>query len=92
MMEDREGSVESEDSSALTDVDPVENMVAIPVPAPGVVIYTLVPVDIPQEFIPPVLCANLLEPEGAEIACAGFSFSHLLQGCEGQSYGRTEWS
>jgi hypothetical protein len=53
------------------DVDLAENMVAIPVPAPGVVIHTLVPVDVPQEFIPSVLHdPNPLEPEGTAIAHA----------------------
>jgi hypothetical protein len=70
MEEYGEGLVaESEDSLVLMDVDPVENMVAIPVPAPGVVIHTLVPVNVPQEFIPPILhVPNPLEPEREEIA------------------------
>jgi hypothetical protein len=52
--------VESEDdaegetalSSSSSDVDPVENMVAIPVPAPSI-IHMLV--EIPEEFVPPIL-------------------------------------
>jgi hypothetical protein len=39
-------------SSSSSDLDPVENMVAIPVPAPSI-IHTLV--EIPEEFIPPIL-------------------------------------
>jgi hypothetical protein len=39
-------------SSSSSDLDPVENMVAIPVPAPSVV-HTLV--EIPEEFVPPIL-------------------------------------
>jgi hypothetical protein len=39
-------------SSSSSDLDPVENMVAIPVPAPSV-IHTLV--EIPEEFVPPIL-------------------------------------
>jgi hypothetical protein len=39
-------------SSSSSDLDPVENMVAIPVPAPSV-IHTLV--AIPEEFVPPIL-------------------------------------
>jgi hypothetical protein len=56
----------------LSDLDLVENMVAIPVPAPGVVIHTLVPVDIPMEFVPPILCDlnPLGEPEGVAISHA----------------------
>jgi hypothetical protein len=40
-------------SSSLLDLEPVENMVAIPIPAPSVV-HTLVP----MEFIPPSLCSS----------------------------------
>jgi hypothetical protein len=39
-------------SSSSSDLDPVENMVAIPIPAPSV-IHTLV--EIPEEFVPPIL-------------------------------------
>ena len=39
-------------SSSSSDLDPVENMVAIPIPAPSVV-HTLV--EVPEEFVPPVL-------------------------------------
>ena len=39
-------------SSSSSDLDPVENMVAIPVLAPSV-IHTLV--EIPEEFVPPIL-------------------------------------
>jgi hypothetical protein len=38
--------------SSSSDLDPVENMVAIPVPAPSV-FHTLV--EIPEEFVPPIL-------------------------------------
>ena len=38
--------------SSSSDLDPVENMVAIPIPAPSVV-HMLV--EIPEEFVPPVL-------------------------------------
>jgi hypothetical protein len=54
--EDGDGEVLSFSSS---DVDPVENMVAIPVPAPSV-IHTLV--EIPEEFIPPVLRSSSSVP------------------------------
>jgi hypothetical protein len=47
--EDGEGEVVSSSSS---DAGPVENLVAIPVPAPSF-IYTLV--EIPEEFVPPIL-------------------------------------
>jgi hypothetical protein len=43
-----------EESDAEEDVDPVENIVAILVPAPSV-IHMLVPVNTPEEFIPPSL-------------------------------------
>jgi hypothetical protein len=41
-------------SFSSTDVEPVENMVAIPVPTPSV-FHTLIPVKVPEEFIPPSL-------------------------------------
>ena len=52
-------------SSSSSDLDPVENMVAMPVPALSV-IHTLV--EIPEEFVPPVLwssssVASTLSPE-----------------------------
>jgi hypothetical protein len=53
---DAEGEVvDSSDSSLSTDVEPVENMVAIPVPTPGTVVHLLVPIKVPQEFVPPAL-------------------------------------
>ena len=39
-------------SSSSSDLDPVENMVVILIPAPSV-IHTLV--EIPEEFVPPIL-------------------------------------
>jgi hypothetical protein len=63
-----EGAVmeESEDdtggevlSSLSSDLDPVENMVAIPIPAPSV-IHTLV--EIPEEFVPPIHRSSLSVP------------------------------
>ena len=41
-------------SSSSSDFGPVENMVVIPIPAPSV-IHTLIPVDVPEAFIPPSL-------------------------------------
>jgi hypothetical protein len=53
VMEELEESVGGEvASSSSSDMDPVENMVAIPVPAPSF-IHTLV--EIPEEFVPPIL-------------------------------------
>jgi hypothetical protein len=52
VMEESEGSGAEVVSSSSSDLDPVENMVAIPVPAPSV-IHTLV--EIPEEFVPPIL-------------------------------------
>ena len=52
VMEESEDEAEVPSPSSSSDLDPVENMVAIPVPAPSVV-HTLV--EIPEEFIPPVL-------------------------------------
>jgi hypothetical protein len=46
-------------SSSSSDLDPVENMVAIPVPAPST-IHTLV--EIPEEFIPLILRPSLVVP------------------------------
>ena len=52
-MEDaEEEAAEVPSSSSSSDLDPVENMVAIPIPAPSVV-HTLV--EIPEEFVPPIL-------------------------------------
>jgi hypothetical protein len=49
---DAEGEiVESLDSLSSTDVDPVENMVVISVPAPSQ-IHSLIPIEVPLEFIP----------------------------------------
>jgi hypothetical protein len=52
MMEESEGSGPEVVSSSSSDLDPIENMVAIPVPAPSIV-HTLV--AIPEEYIPPIL-------------------------------------
>ena len=52
MEEAEEEESEVPSSSSLSDLDPVENMVAIPIPALSVV-HTLV--EIPEEFIPPIL-------------------------------------
>jgi hypothetical protein len=62
MMEESEEDGQEVVSSSSSDLDPVENMVAIPVPAPSV-IHTLV--EIPEEFVPPILrssSAILLTP------------------------------
>jgi hypothetical protein len=52
VMEESEGSGQEVVSSSSSDLDPIENMVAIPVPAPSI-IHTLV--AIPEEYIPPIL-------------------------------------
>ena len=53
MMEESKGeNAEVPSSSSSSDLDPVENMVAIPILAPSV-IHTLV--EIPEEFVPPIL-------------------------------------
>jgi hypothetical protein len=51
VMEESEGGEEVVSSSS-SDLDPVENMVAIPVPGPSV-IHTLVAIN--EEFVPPIL-------------------------------------
>jgi hypothetical protein len=56
VMEESEGSGPEVVSSSSSDLDPIENMVAIPVPAPSA-IHTLV--AIPEEYIPPVLRSSL---------------------------------
>ena len=43
---------DAEVPSSSSDLDPVENMVAIPIPAPSFV-HTLV--EVPEEFVPPIL-------------------------------------
>ena len=52
MVEDEDMAAEEVVSSSSSDLDPVENLVAIPVPAPSI-IHTLV--EIPEEFVPPIL-------------------------------------
>jgi hypothetical protein len=52
VMEESEEGGQEVVSSSSSDVDPIENMVAIPVPAPSI-FHTLV--AIPEEFVPPVL-------------------------------------
>jgi hypothetical protein len=52
MEESEEGDSGEVVSSSSSDMDPVENMVAIPVPAPST-FHTLV--EIPEEFVPPIL-------------------------------------
>jgi hypothetical protein len=71
-LEDEEGSTAaSVDSLSLLDLEPVENMVVIPVPAPCVIVHTLVPINVPQEFIPPILCGpNPLEMEAEGLVIA----------------------
>jgi hypothetical protein len=59
VMEESEGSVPEVVSSSSSDLDPIENMVAIPVPAPSIV-HTLV--AIPEEYIPPVLRSSSAVP------------------------------
>jgi chromosome segregation ATPase len=49
---DGEGTAVSTSSSEF---DPVENMVAIPIPPP---VITLIPVEVPEAFIPPSLCTT----------------------------------
>jgi hypothetical protein len=49
--EDAEGDTAVSTSSS--EFDPVENMVAIPIPPP--VIHTLIPVEVSEAFIPPSL-------------------------------------
>jgi hypothetical protein len=45
---------EGEPLDLSSDLDPVKNIIAIPVPGPSMV-HTLVPVEVPSEFIPPPL-------------------------------------
>jgi hypothetical protein len=52
MIEDSDRVDEEVLSSSSSDLDPVENMVAIPVPGPSI-IHTLM--EIPEEFVPPIL-------------------------------------
>jgi chromosome segregation ATPase len=59
VMEESEGSGREVASSSSSDLDPIENMVAIPVPALSIV-HTLV--AIPEEYIPPVLRPSSVVP------------------------------
>ena len=52
MEESEEDDAEVPSPSSSSNLDPVENMVAIPIPAPSVV-HMLV--EVPEEFIPPIL-------------------------------------
>ena len=56
MEESGVGDAEVPSSSSSSDLDPVENMVAIPIPAPSIV-HTLV--EVPEEFIPLILRSSL---------------------------------
>jgi chromosome segregation ATPase len=58
VMEESEGGEEVVSSSS-SDLDPVENMVAIPIPGPSV-IHTLVAIN--EEFVPPVLRSSPAVP------------------------------
>ena len=59
---DIKGNVDPESSSSSsTDMELVENIVVIPVPAPSVV-HTLILVETPEEFIPPSLCSTPSHP------------------------------
>jgi hypothetical protein len=56
VMEESDDDAEGEVVSlSLSDMELVENMVALPVPAPLMFCYTLVPVETPGEFVPPSL-------------------------------------
>jgi hypothetical protein len=57
---------EGEPLDSSSDLGPVENMVAIPVPGLSVVIRTLVPMEIPSEYIPPSLHLTPSPPYVAE--------------------------
>jgi chromosome segregation ATPase len=46
-------------STSSSEFDPVENMVAIPIPPP---IVTLIPIEVPEAFIPPSLRTTLSPP------------------------------
>jgi hypothetical protein len=59
VMEESEGSGGEVVSSSSSDLDPVENMVAIPIPGPSV-IHTLV--AIPEEFVPLILRSSSAVP------------------------------
>jgi chromosome segregation ATPase len=59
MMADTDEDAEEEVLSSSSDLDPVENMVAIPIPAPSI-IHMLV--EIPEEFVPPILQSSSSVP------------------------------
>jgi hypothetical protein len=56
--EDTEGDTKV--LTSLSEFDPVENMVVIPIPPP--VIHTLIPVEVPEAFIPPLLWSTPSPP------------------------------
>jgi hypothetical protein len=64
VMEESEDA-KGEPSDSSSNLEPVENMVAIPILAPSVV-HTLVPVEVPSEYIPPSLCLTPSPPYIAE--------------------------
>jgi hypothetical protein len=51
-------------STSLSEFDPVENMVAIPIPPP---VITLIPIEVPEAFIPPSLRSSPSPPYVANI-------------------------
>jgi hypothetical protein len=59
MEESEEGDGGEVVSSSSSDLDPVENVVAVPVPAPSA-FHTLV--EIPEEFVPPILWPSSAVP------------------------------
>ena len=60
-------------SSLSSEFDLVENMVAIPIPPP--VIHTLIPVEVPEAFIPLSLCSTpslpYIQARGEDLAHGG---------------------
>jgi hypothetical protein len=51
--EDEDAEGDTAVSTSSSEFDPVENMVVIPIPPP--VIHTLIPVEVSEAFIPPLL-------------------------------------
>jgi hypothetical protein len=58
--EDKDAEGDTAVSTSLSEFDPVENMVAIPIPPP--VLHTLIPVEVSEAFIPPSLQATPSPP------------------------------
>jgi hypothetical protein len=64
MIEDSDVDAEGDTalSTSSSDIDLVENMVVIPIPVPSTIHGALIPIEVPEGFIPPSLCSTPSPP------------------------------